>query len=296
MHVLNELSAPAAEQVRALVRRAAAHDGAAALDDAALLALEDPSAQHLLVVDGEGAGAPAVGVVSMLSDGTVQGVVDPAHRRRGHGARLLEEVERRCEAPAIWIHGTREESYSFLHTRGYDAARTLLQMRRELTAEDAAASVPELPTGLEVRAFDVERDADDWVALNARAFSDHPEQGSWTCQDLQRRLDEDWFEPTDLTVVRRGGALVAFCWIKRATGEDPELHVLATAPEEQGRGLAGTLLSRDIIRLARDGQRSLTLYTEGNNGAARGLYERRGFVVCGRDVQMRRRKESPACA
>lgn len=76
------------ETVRELLATVTEHDGISPLDEAAVLALDGESAQHFLV---EEAGALR-GYASVLSDGTVQGMVDPAHRRRGHGTALLQEA------------------------------------------------------------------------------------------------------------------------------------------------------------------------------------------------------------
>ncbi|MDN6303358.1 MAG: GNAT family N-acetyltransferase, partial [Brachybacterium sp.] len=89
------------ETVRELLATVTEHDGISPLDEAAVLALDGESAQHLLV---EEAGALR-GYASVLPDGTVQGMVAPAHRRRGHGTALLQEALALRPDAGVWAHG-----------------------------------------------------------------------------------------------------------------------------------------------------------------------------------------------
>ncbi|MCA0295890.1 MAG: mycothiol synthase, partial [Actinobacteria bacterium] len=81
-----ELTADQVDQVLALAARAAAADGVEPLNEEAHFALRTDTARHLLAVaDGE-----LVGYLQWQpSYRTAQLVVDPAHRRQGHGRSLL---------------------------------------------------------------------------------------------------------------------------------------------------------------------------------------------------------------
>ena len=63
---------------------------------------------------------------------------------------------------------------------------------------------------------------------------------------------------------------------------------MATDPAVQGHRIAAVLLATALRRLAEDGVPGVELYVEADNTAALRLYERWGFEVSGRDVQMRR--------
>lgn len=276
------------ETVRELLATVTEHDGISPLDEAAVLALDDESAQHLLV---EEAGALR-GYASVLPDGTVQGMVDPAHRRRGHGTALLQEALALRPDAGVWAHGALEGSLTFLAAAGLAESRYLLTLHRDL---DPARPLPAVPTstlaGLRLSTFEAERDAERWVTVNARAFIDHPEQGAMTREDLEQRLAQPWFDAEDMLVALRDDELVGFVWVKRerpgATDQDAEIYVVATDPSVQGHRVAGLLMATSLDRLRADGVPGVELYVEADNAPALRLYETWGFTVAGRDVQMR---------
>lgn len=276
------------ETVRELLATVTEHDGISPLDEAAVLALDDESAQHLLV---EEAGALR-GYASVLPDGTVQGMIDPAHRRRGHGTALLQEALALRPDAGVWAHGALEGSLTFLAAAGLAESRYLLTLHRDL---DPARPLPAVPTstlaGLRLSTFEAERDAERWVTVNARAFIDHPEQGAMTREDLEQRLAQPWFDAEDMLVALRDDELVGFVWVKRerpgATDQDAEIYVVATDPSVQGHRVAGLLMATSLERLRADGVPGVELYVEADNAPALRLYETWGFTVAGRDVQMR---------
>lgn len=276
------------ETVRELLATVTEHDGISPLDEAAVLALDGESAQHLLV---EEAGALR-GYASVLPDGTVQGMIDPAHRRRGHGTALLQEALALRADAGVWAHGALEGSLTFLAGAGLAESRYLLTLHRDL---DPARPLPAVPTstlaGLRLSTFEAERDAERWVTVNARAFVDHPEQGAMTREDLEQRLAQPWFDAEDMLVALRDDELVGFVWVKRerpgATDQDAEIYVVATDPSVQGHRVAGLLMATSLDRLRADGVPGVELYVEADNAPALRLYETWGFTITGRDVQMR---------
>ncbi|UYG18001.1 RNA degradosome polyphosphate kinase [Brachybacterium huguangmaarense] len=271
--------------VAELLDAVAEHDGVAPVDEAGRLQLRDTRRRrgvlHLLVYATDRSLAAYAGV---LPDGTAQGAVRPDQRRRGHGAALLRTVlERRPEA-RVWAHGALDGALALLSGAGLAPVRTLLTMRR--TLEDDIAQGAGAPEDVELTTFEPRHDADAWVAVNARAFAAHPEQGRLSRRDLEARMAEPWFDPRGFHVARRGDELLAFVWTKRETGSDVgEIYVVGTAPEAQGLGLASTLMARAMAHLRDEGVRTLELYVEGDNEHARRLYERLGFTVAARDVQ-----------
>lgn len=291
--------------IQELADSVTSHDGVSPLDEAARLAITAGDAQHLLLgADGEERtdAQPLVGYVSVLADGTVQGMVRPDQRRRRHGTALLRAaLELRPDA-GVWAHGALEGSVAFLTGAGLHETRRLLTLHRPL---GPAHPVPEVPAptleDLHLDTFVADRDAEAWLEVNATAFADHPEQGAMTRADLDQRMAEAWFDPEDLLVARRGEDLVGFVWVKQeAAGEadgassavDAEIYVVATSPAVQGHGVAGHLLATSLTRLQEAGVPGVELYVEADNAPALALYERWGFSISGRDVQLRAAEKS----
>ena len=162
--------------------------------------------------------------------------------------------------------------------------------------EGLADAAVDLPEGYTARTFaradeqtdtraDLEADIQAWVALNARAFATHAEQGRMTAADVRARMAEPWFDADGFFLVDDPeGRLVAFHWTKTEDGEG-EVYVVGVDPDRQGLGLgkAATLLG--LRHLARAGLARVTLYVDGDNAAALATYRRLGFERISLDVQ-----------
>ncbi len=235
-------------------------------------------------------GADLVGYAQVADAGTEDAVaelvVDPGHRRRGHGRALLDAVLD-AGARSVWAHGDLPAARALAASGGLEATRSLHLMGRPLTDEDATD--PDLPEGYSVRAFEPGRDDEAWVRLNAAAFATHPEQGRMTVADLRERIEQPWFDPAGFLVVEREGRMVAFHWTK-VEGQSPgpgtgEVYVVGVDPAEQGRGLGGPVTALGLAHLARSGLAEVHLYVDGDNTAARRTYARLGFEDLAVDVQ-----------
>lgn len=283
------LSAQRRTAVLELLDAVTATDGVAPLDEAARLALVDGEARHLLIEEQ----GQAIAYTNILPDGTVQGMVHPHHRRRGHGSTLLSAaLEHRPDA-GVWAHGALPAALSFLTGAGLTETRRLLTLHRPLGPEHPVAAAPPARIApVELSPFDAERDSEDWLRVNSAAFADHPEQGAMTREDLDRRLAEPWFDPEDLLLARHDGELLGFVWVKQEQAPSPEataeIYVVGTAPAAQGKGIAALLLATSLMRLQDAGVNGVELYVEADNTSAIALYERWGFTLSGQDVQLRR--------
>jgi mycothiol synthase len=290
------LPATDADAVRALAAAAERADGIAPLSEQPLLWLAGggPDVVHLLAADGS---ADAPGTLAGYAQvdvrdpalATAELVVAPGRRRAGTGSALLAAArdvvrERGGSAVSVWAHGDVEPARALAAARRMPVVRELWRMTLDPVVVPAAR---ELPPGVTVRPFRPGEDEDAWVAVNARAFATHPEQGRLTRADLADRIAEPWFDPAGLLLAERDGALLGFGWTKVASPDEGEIYALGVDPAAQGQGLGPALTARMLAQLAQRGVSRVVLYTEGDNAAAIRVYRAVGFVRTTLDVVYR---------
>jgi mycothiol synthase len=282
--------------VLALLRAAAAADQVRPVSEEAELRLQHGSAggSDLIVHDGG-----VLAGYARYDDGVAELVVHPEHRRRGFGTALLRQLlDLAGDRPlSIWAHGDLPGSAELVAPHGFARARVLLQMRRDLAGVDPGPR-PELPADVVVRPFRPGRDEAAWLRVNARAFATHPEQGSWTADDLRMREAEPWFDPDGFLLAWRGdpdgdGVLLGSHWTKvhppGDVGQEAvgEVYVLGVDPDAQGMRLGRALTDLGLAHLRARGPAEVLLYVEEDSVAAVRLYEGRGFRRHSVDVSWR---------
>jgi mycothiol synthase len=260
---------------------------------------------------GRDAGPSVVGYAHLdptdvVAGAAVELVVHPAHRGHGYGRLLLAAAD--AQAPdgrlRLWAHGDHPAARALAASLGFHEGRRLEQWRRSLFSPLPRV---ELPDGVRLRAFRPGLDDDAWLELNARAFAGHPEQGSWTADDLHTRMGEAWFDPDGFLLAEEDDRLVAFHWTKVHGGSRPaegrhahdpigEVYVVGVDPAHQGRGLGRAVTIAGLIRLRSQGLPQAMLYVESDNLAARATYRRLGFTHWDTDVMFYResRGDRPA--
>jgi mycothiol synthase len=269
--------------VEALLASAAAVDGFSAMNEAAQLSLRHHHRDlaHLLVRDN----AHLVGYAQLELGGqraTGQLVVAPGWRRRGTGTAMLRALlELAPSGLRVWAVGDTPAARAVADRVGLRPVRTLLVMTRSLTGDIPAVG---LPPGTTMRTFVVGRDEDEWLAVNARAFASHPEQGAVDRTDLAERMQEPWFDPAGLLLAVRGERLVGYHWTKEHPGGLGEVYVLGVDPLVGGQGIGKALLVAGLRLLQARGNTSVQLYVEADHGPAVSLYTKAGFSVTKRDV------------
>ena len=275
------MSAPRSPRLTSLASRARAVDGSPPFSDGAL----HGSAVEVWLDDA----------AALVGDTEAEFVVDPDARRRGQGAAMLGQLID-GGAELFWAHGDHPGSRALARQFGLTATRTLLHLELGgLSRRPGAVSKPSDDVGeVSIRpraAYSTSAystgDADEWVALNARAFAHHPEQGGVTRADLDALTAESWFDAEDFLLLRDGGELIGYCWLKIENGEG-EFYVVGVSPDRQGEGLGRELVAAGMTRLASQGIRTAHLYVEGDNAPALRLYRSFGFTERSVDIQYRR--------
>ncbi|MBE1486685.1 mycothiol synthase [Plantactinospora soyae] len=301
------------EAVLALIGAAGAADGTESISEDATLRLrhaEPGAATHLTLRRPDGL-LTGYAQLEFRSDGGGIGaelVVHPMHRRQGLGRALVEALlaatagddrpgaRLGTSADAadllVWAHSDHPSAAALALDLGFDRARVLWQLRRSLREPLPEAG---LPAGVSIRAFRPGEDDQAWLAVNRRAFADHPEQGRWTLADLRLRLAEPWFDPDGflLAVDDPTGRIVGFHWTKvhAPAGRSPaigEVYVLGVDPTAHRRGLGRALSLAGLHHLRNQNLTRVMLYVDESNERAMALYTRLGFANWLRHVQYRR--------
>lgn len=303
------------EALRQLATAAQSHDDAPPFGDQTWVELSKDTGSTPGVVVGyawepsadqgggrlAGAGVVVIGDSDQSADDpaphTLELVIDPDFRERGVAQQLVSALS--TSAPALqtgagqraWAHGGHPGGARLAAKFRWEPVRELWQMRLDNTVELPQRDLPENVT---LKSFRPDTDDHAWLAVNAEAFVDHPEQGRLTHDDLQARMAEEWFSAEGFLLAwensgSAGERLLGFHWTKiqqqpqgQLTGE---VYAVGVAPAAQGRSLGAALTVAGIHHLRQQHVDSVILYVDADNTAAAGLYKKLGFSISTVDTQ-----------
>jgi ribosomal protein S18 acetylase RimI-like enzyme len=260
------LSPDQLEAIAALERRVVAHDGGRLkLEWGRQRRRSGERPEDVLAWDGE----QLVGFAGLYGPGATQielaGMVDPAHRRHGIGARLLTVALELCGAagagePMMIVPrgSTGGRALADRHGARLDHSEHALELHGEPTD---GPSDPRLSMRIAER-----RDVPAIMSLMSAGFGFAP-------PDLAERLVE---EGVRSLVFEREGRVVGTL---RATlaGELGAVHGFAVDPWLRGRGIGRDALRRTCRELRERGATAVSLEVEVENDRALHLYTSLGF-------------------
>ena len=338
------LSPPTEEQIETVLTiadQAQQHDGAAPFSEQSLVELRRGSQGSALLALGRDeeqtlAVALAVPASEEGGAGTLEAVVVPEARNHGVGTALFafllsdDGLGEQAGSYRTWAHGTGVAGDRQQYSRTLAAqslaqrfrqvpVRELWKMRLELSPasrreihELTVRHAPKPP--VRIRTF-TDEDAETWVALNAAAFADHPEQGQLGLADLQARMAEDWFRPEGFFLAESeqtspdAPTLLGFHWTKIPSGQqeprEGEVYAVGISPDAQGTGLGRALTLAGMDYLAQLGVDeeaeeqpldAIVLYVDADNTAAVSLYRGLGFSPWDVDTMYAPRQQSDSSA
>jgi mycothiol synthase len=132
-------------------------------------------------------GRPA-GIAWRHQDDPADLLVHPDFRRRGIGTALATAA---LDAGGrVWAHANLAPARRMAERLELVVVRELWQLRRSPIGDWPV----QLPEGVGLRTFEVGRDEEAFLGVNARAFSWHPEQGRLSLADLRSEEAADWFD------------------------------------------------------------------------------------------------------
>lgn len=292
--VLEKLSAEQISQIKALINAATLVDEMAPLSEHVLIHInlgDGTFDEHILATSksGELVGYLHLDKSDEVSGPVVEVVVHPQFRGQQVGTQLVQFAMNRLHDNRLrlWAHGELISAYALAKKLGFTKARELWQMRRSLYAELPKL---ELPVNTKIRSFNVSKDKDNWLDLNAKVFADHPEQGRLDQAGLSIRLSEKWFKPDGFLISTDDhGNFTGYNWTKihgNSIGHSAigEIYVLGVAPQMRSTGLGRALAIAGLEYLRGEGLAAAMLYVDRDNTSAVKLYESIGFAHWDTDV------------
>ncbi|MET0234755.1 MAG: mycothiol synthase [Kibdelosporangium sp.] len=245
--------------------------------------------EHLLAVRDGG----VVGYANLDMTGDQFGnkiaelVVHPTARRHGIGGEMLAKIVEKAQPLRIWSHHDHPAAAKLAGKFGFERVRALHRMGMDFGPDEFPE--PRLREGVRIRTFVPGQDEEEMVAVNARAFSWHPEQGGMTVADVLDKEQRDWFDAAGFFLaVDQDDKILGFHWTKVHPDSTGEVYVVGVDPDAHGGGLGTALTLVGLRHLRGLGVPRVMLYVESDNAPAIAVYEKLGFGLLDVGVQYAR--------
>jgi mycothiol synthase len=220
------------------------------------------------------AGGTIVGL-GYASGTMLGGGVDPCHRRRGLGGRLLEWAEAYAPADAellIRNEALTAGAHALYLSRGFEPRMVETRMVRDAVAPAPGAP---LPPGVETRAWS-EESAPLFFAAYRASFADRPGFPDPLARQWVEDLAGEEFQPQLSQVALAAGEPVGFVTTRLAS-RGGWIDQIGIVPAWRRRGLGGALLAGTLHHFHETSVTEVFLHVNTNNPRALALFNRLGF-------------------
>jgi len=295
---LNHLSKSQQESVLALIKAAHDFDGTPPIAEHVLLHLRhggDKSDSHIVFEEDYQVIAYAhLDKTDLVAGPSVEAVVHPNHRGKGLGSLILKEAIKVCgDKTRIWSHGDLPAAKTIASSLMLERLWANLQMSKQLF------EIEEVTPNYLIRYFLPGIDDKEFLELNKKVITEHPDQCGWSSDDLMVRVNEEWFDEKGFFICEDEGKLIGFCWTKihgahthSHNGDETnhgheaigEIYVLAVDPAYRGKGIGKDLTIIGLNYLKYQGLSNAMLYVGVENTQALDLYKSLGFKHDSSDV------------
>lgn len=251
---------------------------------------DKPITHVLALIDEQIVGYGHLDQTDLVAGPSAELVVTPDFRNQGIAKLILQKIENDSAGKPLrlWAHGNIKSAQDFAKKLNYHPAREIVQLCRSLLEPLADFSTP---SEFLFATYQGPQDNEVILEINKKSFVNLPDQASWNEDDLSLRLNEEWFNPKGLLIIRtQTNQPVAFCWTK-IHGHHHHVHqplgefyVLAVLPEFRGQGLGRQLTLWGLHHLRGQKLAEAMLYVDASNESAKRIYLDLGFVLSGSDT------------
>lgn len=236
----------------------------------------------LLVVEKTG---EIIGFMDMLPEPDIKRLIvdcwlQPDHRRKGLGKRLLKSAVRRArELGADVLHVNISEDNAVagavLSRLGFECVRRFLELSLDLNGVDRQV--------LDKAYCDCRhlREGEEEILTNIqnRSFGEHWGYNPETIETISYGMSLSHRSPKDIVLACEEDDVIGYCWTEITSGGQGRIFMIGSDPDYRGKGIGRKLLLAGLANIKNMGVSDVWLTVDAENKAALSLYKSTGFKI-----------------
>jgi mycothiol synthase len=220
-----------------------------------------------------------------LGRALIDGLIHPSQRHKGAATRLLKHALRHATEAGLKVAQTcisesNEAARRLLKQLGFEYIRFFCGFRLDLTT----APLPDIDQQEYIIGRLKPGEAQDLTEIQNTAFAESWGFNPNTTEEIRYRISLGSCSAKDIVMAYRKTRPVAYCWTRLLGEKNPEsgdttgeIHMLGVAPAFRRKGLGRMVLTAGLSHLKGRGVTLVVLTADGEDHAARRLYESVGF-------------------